>query len=75
MGLSWDWHGSRPQISRKIFLFARCETGLYGEIPRSFEKNFSGLMLGGEIQVPVDFSESTSDLTSISSYGTLGSAF
>lgn len=51
------------------------KTGLYGELRAAFEKEFSGLTLGGEIQVPVYFSESTSDSTSISAYGTLGFVF
>jgi hypothetical protein len=51
------------------------KTGLYGEVRAAFEKDFSGLTLGGEIQVPVYFSESTSDTTSISAYGTLGFVF
>lgn len=51
------------------------KTGLYAELRGAFEKDFSGLTLGGEIQVPVYFSESTSDSTSISAYGTLGFVF
>lgn len=51
------------------------KSGLYGELRAAFEKEFSGLTLGGEIQVPVYFSESTSDSTSISAYGTLGFVF
>jgi hypothetical protein len=51
------------------------KSGLYAELRASFEKNFSGLPLGGEIQVPVYFSESVSDSTSVSAYGTLGFVF
>lgn len=51
------------------------KAGLYAEVRAAFEKEFSGLTLGGEIQVPVYFSESTSDSTSISAYGTLGFVF
>ncbi len=51
------------------------KSGLYAELRAAFEKNFSGLTLGGEIQVPVYFSESVSDSTSVSAYGTLGFVF
>ncbi|MEI6832393.1 MAG: hypothetical protein WCL28_00240 [bacterium] len=51
------------------------KTGLYGELRAAYEKEFDGLTLGGEIQIPVYFSESTSDSTSISAYGTLGFVF
>lgn len=51
------------------------KTGLYAEIRAAYEKDLSGLTVGGEIQVPVYFSESTSDSTSISAYGTLGFVF
>lgn len=51
------------------------KSGLYAELRAAFEKNVSGLTLGGEIQVPVYFSESVSDSTSISAYGTLGFVF
>jgi hypothetical protein len=51
------------------------KSGLYAELRAAFEKNFSGLTLGGEIQVPVYFSESVSDSTSVSAYGTMGFVF
>lgn len=51
------------------------KTGLYAEVRAAYEKDLSGLTVGGEIQVPVFFSESTSDSTSISAYGTLGFVF
>lgn len=51
------------------------KSGLYAESRATFEKNFDGLTLGGEVQIPVYFSEKVSDSTSISAYASLGVVF